>query len=80
MSMIRVFFVDDHTLLRSGLRPLLARPPGLQVVDEAGNGLELPETALTRRETEVLQLIAGGLTNRAPQETPRPYPLLSDTD
>ena len=39
--MIRVFLVDDHTVLRHGLRLLLAGHPGLAVVGEAGNGLEL---------------------------------------
>lgn len=41
--MIRVFLVDDHTVLRRGLRLLLADQPGLVVVGEAGNGLELLE-------------------------------------
>jgi DNA-binding NarL/FixJ family response regulator len=39
--MIHVFLVDDHTVLRTGLRKLLANEPGLTVVGEAGNGLEL---------------------------------------
>jgi DNA-binding NarL/FixJ family response regulator len=39
--MIRVFLVDDHTVLRTGLRSLLADQPDLNVVGEAGNGLEL---------------------------------------
>jgi DNA-binding NarL/FixJ family response regulator len=39
--MIRVFLVDDHTVLREGLRNLLAHEPGLAVVGEAGNGQEL---------------------------------------
>ena len=46
--MIRVFLVDDHTVLRTGLRSLLVEQPGLSVVGEAGNGQELldqlPET------------------------------------
>jgi len=39
--MIRVFLVDDHALVRSGLHLLLAAQPDLVVVGEAGNGLEL---------------------------------------
>jgi len=39
--MIRVFLVDDHALVRSGLRLLLAAQPDLTIVGEAGNGLEL---------------------------------------
>ena len=39
--MIRVFIVDDHTLIRDGLRTLLAADPLFAVVGEAGNGQEL---------------------------------------
>jgi len=39
--MIRLFLVDDHTIMRDGLRALLAREPNLQVVGEAGHGQEL---------------------------------------
>ena len=39
--MIRVFLVDDHQVVRSGLRLLLEAQPDLEVVGEAGNGLEL---------------------------------------
>lgn len=41
-SDIRVMLVDDHVVLREGLRLLLERQPGLRVVGEAGDG----ETAL----------------------------------
>jgi DNA-binding NarL/FixJ family response regulator len=36
----RVLIVDDHTLLRAGLRALLAQDPNLEVVGEAENGRE----------------------------------------
>ena len=39
--MIRVFIVDDHTLIREGLRTLLAADPLFEVVGEAGNGQAL---------------------------------------
>ena len=39
--MIRVFIVDDHTLIRDGLRTLLEADPLFQVVGEAGNGQAL---------------------------------------
>jgi DNA-binding NarL/FixJ family response regulator len=35
----RIIIVDDHTLVRAGLRRLLAEDPGLEIVGEAGNGL-----------------------------------------
>ena len=39
--MIRLFLVDDHPIVRDGLRLLLAREPSLVVVGEAGHGQEL---------------------------------------
>jgi DNA-binding NarL/FixJ family response regulator len=38
--MIRILLVDDQTLIRQGIRLLLAGEPDLQVVGEAANGLE----------------------------------------
>lgn len=40
MSLIRVLIVDDHTLFRSGIKLLLERHEGFEVVGEAGDGLE----------------------------------------
>ena len=39
--MIRVFIVDDHTLIRDGLRALLTADPLFEVVGEASNGQAL---------------------------------------
>ena len=39
--MIRVFLVDDHPIVRDGIRSLLEREPALEVVGTAGNGQEL---------------------------------------
>ena len=39
--MIRVFIVDDHTIIRDGLRTLLQADPLFEVVGEAGNGQDL---------------------------------------
>ena len=41
MPTIRVFLVDDHTLVRTGIRALLASYPDIMVVGEASNGQEL---------------------------------------
>jgi len=38
MSDIRVLVVDDHAILRDGIRSLLERQEGINVVGEAGNG------------------------------------------
>lgn len=40
MSGIRVLLVDDHTLFRSGVRALLQRHEGFEVVGEAADSLE----------------------------------------
>jgi len=37
---IRIVLVDDHAILRQGLRRLLEDEPDIEVVGEAGNGLE----------------------------------------
>ena len=37
---IRVLLVDDHAVLRDGLRVILEREPDITVVGEAGDGLE----------------------------------------
>ncbi len=40
MSPIRVLLVDDHTILRDGLRLFLSTQPDMQVVGEAADGCE----------------------------------------
>ncbi|MDD2833949.1 MAG: response regulator transcription factor [Methylotenera sp.] len=40
MNPIRVLIIDDHTLFRSGIKLLLERQAGFEVVGEAGEGLE----------------------------------------
>jgi DNA-binding NarL/FixJ family response regulator len=37
---IRVLLVDDHTILRQGVRALLARESDMEVIGEAGDGVE----------------------------------------
>ncbi|WP_303311276.1 response regulator transcription factor [Hymenobacter sp. BT730] len=41
--MIRIFLVDDHTIVREGLRSVLSSEPTITVVGEANNGQELLE-------------------------------------
>ena len=38
-----IILADDHVLMRQGLKRLIQEDPELQVVDEAGDGLELLE-------------------------------------
>lgn len=40
LSVIRVLVVDDHPLLREGIKAVLAGHPDIEVVGEAGNGHE----------------------------------------
>lgn len=39
--MIRVVIADDHPMMREGLKYMLARTEDLEIVGEAGNGLEV---------------------------------------
>jgi DNA-binding NarL/FixJ family response regulator len=37
---IRILIADDHSIVRDGLKALVANEPGLEVIAEASNGLE----------------------------------------
>jgi DNA-binding NarL/FixJ family response regulator len=39
-ELIRILLVDDHAVLRAGLRALLDAEPELEVIGEAGTGEE----------------------------------------
>jgi DNA-binding NarL/FixJ family response regulator len=43
MARYTIMLVDDHVLVRKGLKRLIEEDPELWVVDEAGDGLELLE-------------------------------------
>ncbi len=49
MGKLRVILVDDHEVVRVGLRTLLSRNPDLQIVDEASSGQEAVRKALMHR-------------------------------
>jgi DNA-binding NarL/FixJ family response regulator len=43
--MIRILLADDHTVVRNGIKLLLAQQPDFEVVAEADNGMEAVELA-----------------------------------
>lgn len=53
--MIRLFLVDDHAIVRDGIRALLASVPSVQVVGEASHGQELLD-CLPTTPTDVVLL------------------------
>ncbi|HEX9014906.1 MAG TPA: response regulator transcription factor [Chloroflexota bacterium] len=42
---IRVMITDDHSIVRKGIRALLATEPGIEVIGEAADGLEAVDLA-----------------------------------
>lgn len=62
-STIRVLLVDDHVLVRAGLRALLEEMQGFEVVGEAHDGIEALEIIGNLRPTvAVMDLIMPGLS------------------
>lgn len=58
---IRVLLVDDHAVLRLGLRALIETEPGMLVVGEARNGAEAVERVHTLRpDVVLLDLVMAG--------------------
>lgn len=51
---IRILIVDDHAIVRKGLRTLIASEPGFEVIGEAANGLEGVEFAREHRPDIIL--------------------------
>jgi DNA-binding NarL/FixJ family response regulator len=58
LTTVRVLLADDHTLVRAGLRKLLESIPGMEVVGEAGDGLQLIEMVERLQPQVVLMDIA----------------------
>ncbi len=54
MKPIRILIVDDHTLFRSGIKLVLQRQEGFEVVGEAGEGLEGVKRAIQLKPDVVL--------------------------
>jgi two-component system, NarL family, response regulator len=59
---MRILIVDDHPVVRAGLRALIATKPGLEVVGEAGDGEEgVRLHALLRPDVVLMDLRMPGL-------------------
>jgi DNA-binding NarL/FixJ family response regulator len=60
---IRILIVDDHDLMREGLRTMLEREPGMEVVGEVGDGQEAIRRARELSPDVVLMDVAlpGGI-------------------
>lgn len=55
---IRVVIADDHSIVRKGIRALLATEPGIQVVGEAGDGEEaIAQAKLLKPDVILLDLV-----------------------
>ncbi len=77
MTPLRVFLADDHAIFRDGLRALLQRQEGIEVVGEAGDGHEaMLEIERTRPDVVVLDIAMPNLnglevTRRLGKRMPR---------
>lgn len=59
---VQVLLVDDHELVRKGLRVVLEAEPGYEICGEAGNGLEaLEKVRQLRPDVVVLDICLPGL-------------------
>jgi two-component system, NarL family, nitrate/nitrite response regulator NarL len=63
MKTIKTLLADDHTIVREGLRALLAADAGIVVVGEAHNGREAVDMALSLSPDVVVMDIAMPLLN-----------------
>ena len=54
MQPYRIFLADDHVLVRQGIRKIIQENPGMVVIGEAGDGLELLALLKERRADLVI--------------------------
>jgi DNA-binding NarL/FixJ family response regulator len=58
MKLIRTILADDHALVRAGIRSLVEKLPGVEVVGEANDGREAIELATTLKPDVIMMDIA----------------------
>lgn len=79
---MRILIVDDHDVMRGGLRSLLETRPNWQVIGEAATGMEaIEQTKALRPDVVVLDISMPGFSGldaipAIRQETPRPEVLI----
>ena len=76
MNKIKVLLSDDHTVVRQGLRSLLAAEPDIEVVGEAENGRQAVQMAKTLAPDVVIMDIAMPQLNglEATRQVAREFP------
>lgn len=58
MDKIRILLAEDHVVVRQGTRQLLEREPDLEVVGEAGDGVEAVRMASDLKPDVVIMDVA----------------------
>lgn len=69
MAKIRVLVVDDHTIVREGIRALLARRKDIEIVGEAADGQQaLAQVAATDPDVVLMDIAMPGMDGLAATE------------
>ena len=81
MTGIRLLIVDDHPVVRTGLRGMFETDPGFVVVDEAANGAQAIEQVQATRPDLVLMdlqmpVLDGVAATARIRQLPNPPPVL----
>lgn len=76
MALITVFLVDDHMVLREGLKTLIATQSDITVIGEAGNGeAAMPQIAECRPDVVIMDIsMPGGNGIQATERLKQTYP------
>ncbi len=78
MNKIRVFLADDHLILREGIRSLLQKVQDIEVVGEAGDGVEaVAKVGQLLPDVVLMDITMPGMSGlEATREIKRKYPQL----